>query len=144
MEIEVRDKFVQDLRDFADFIEEKGEYLPMDSYDCDFKVTCSLYDETTYDWETGETTVVKTAKELMREAAKALGKADKVWSEKYLDLQKDFGGIQLEFTIRRDQVCERKVVGTKVIPEKVIPERVEPEKVEEIVEWVCDDPLLAS
>jgi hypothetical protein len=114
-----RDNLVSSLRELADFIEDRGIDLPMD-YFVGFKLTTYLYN-----------------KEKATRAAKALGKASKVWSEHYLDLQRKFGeAITLEFTINRNNACTVKEVGEKVIPEQVIPERVE-----KIYEYDCD-PIL--
>jgi hypothetical protein len=52
----------------------------------------------------------------------------------------------LQFSVDREAVCQRKVVGTRTIPEQVIPseyvaERVIPAHEEEIVVWDCEPVL---
>lgn len=42
------------------------------------------------------------------------------------------GGYEVTYSIAREAVCERKVIGTREIAERVIPARTE-----EIVEWEC-------
>jgi hypothetical protein len=54
------------------------------------------------------------------------------------------GEYTIKYYTRRDNICERKVVGMKQVPEKVIPARVIPAHQEEIVEWECPDSVLAK
>lgn len=67
---------------------------------------------------------------------------------------KDFKGEDLEFApeycgeifkvnCKREQICERKVIGTRHVPEKIIPAQVIPAHSEDIVEWDCK-PILAK
>lgn len=54
-------------------------------------------------------------------------------------LRKEFpSGWALEFNVRREQVCTRRVVGTEPVPEQIIPAHTK-----EIVEWDCHS-LLAQ
>jgi hypothetical protein len=139
MEADIQAEFVEDLRSFADFIERKGANLPLDRYDCDITVRGFLYDDTNYDYETGETTVTVSAKDKMKQAIKALGKARKEWSMHYLDVQREFGLITLEFSVGREEVCKKVVTGTEEVPEQVIKAYTK-----ETYEWVCDDPALLA
>src|SRR5262245_53602482 len=101
MEPDIQAAFVKDLRAFADFIERKGAKLPIDAYDTEFTVRAFLYDDTVYDYETKDTKVTKSSKQKMTEVARNIGKAEKVWSDDYLDIRKDFGSISLEFSVTR-------------------------------------------
>lgn len=63
------------------------------------------------------------------------------WAKQYLgdwfSLVKDFGGgVTLELNIARAQVCRKVVTGTQIVP-------AQPEREVELVEWVCEDALLA-
>lgn len=69
--------------------------------------------------------------------AKALGSFEKNYSDQFITISKNIGGINLQFTAYRHVVCERVVVGTKTVPAQVIPERFVEEHDEEIVEWKC-------
>lgn len=133
MKYKDRDELVASLREFADFIENKGLDLPI--LMPHMKLTSWLYD----DYEDSSYDNPTTAKEKARRAVLALGKAEKNWSEGWLDIRKDFGCIELEFTISRESVCERKVVGFKDIPERVIEAQRQ-----EIIEWECVDSILAT
>lgn len=128
MKYKDRDELVQGLRDMADFIEARGLELPINHPN--MKLTTWLYDDYGQDRKL-------TAKQKARRVAKKLGKAEKVFSNNYLDIRRDFGPVCLEFTVNREKVCERKVVGVKQIEEEVIPAY----EIEE-VEWVCTDPIL--
>jgi hypothetical protein len=59
-----------------------------------------------------------------------------------LTLHRTFGpeieGVRVDFNFQREQVCERKVVGTRDVPERIIPAHTE-----EVVEWECL-PMLAE
>lgn len=121
------------LRELADFVETVGPKLPVD-LDAPY-LTAWVFD----DYKGVEAKHWLTAREKMRRIVKLVGKADKVYKENYFDLRKYFGPIKLEFTTNRANVCERKVVGTKEIPEHVVAARTE-----DIVEWVCNDPLLRA
>lgn len=56
---------------------------------------------------------------------------------------KDFGNqVELNFTLKRDQICKKVKVGEKIVAateEKTIP--ATPEHVEEIFEWQCPDSI---
>jgi hypothetical protein len=121
----------KDLREFADFIEAHGHELPGDiwigqSYN-------TLYD----DYEGG-----RTAKQKAKVVAKVLAKGalvEKQHDNYSLDLIRRFGKIKLVFSINREKFCTKKVVGTKEVEEYVVAAHTQ-----EIVEWVCDDPVLAG
>lgn len=72
----------------------------------------------------------------------AFGKGNKRFGNDELLFIPDVG-LQLQMRCQRDQVCDRKVVGTRHVPEKVIPAQVIPAHEEDIVEWDCK-PILAK
>lgn len=131
---EVRDT-VRGLRELADFVEAHGLELP-GSFEL-----CSgynfLFDDVSYSWD--PLRHPKTAREKARIIAKLLGKADKVYEGNYLELHRRFGSILVQFNVARDKVCERRVVEVIEHPEEIV---LRPAYTEEIVEWVCDEPLL--
>ena len=51
--------------------------------------------------------------------------------------------LDLKVNCKREQICERKVIGKKLVQEKHIAAQVIPEHEEEIVEWECR-PVLAA
>lgn len=73
-------------------------------------------------------------------AARAMGTAEKVYDvDSYFTVRRKFGSVWLDFFCNRDRVCRRVVVDTIAVPERVVPAHTE-----EVVEWVCDEPLLAG
>lgn len=46
---------------------------------------------------------------------------------------------QIEYSVKREAVCERKVIGKKTVEERVIPAHEEEE-----IEWVCNDKSLLA
>lgn len=77
-------------------------------------------------------------KEQMRNVVKQLGNVSKFPSGEHLAVEKKFGDRTF-FTVyvNREQVCHKVVTGIEHVEEKVTPAHDK-----EIVEWVCDDPLL--
>ena len=67
-------------------------------------------------------------------------KVDKDYSDKYAKVEARFGGVQIELQAYREEVCERRLVGTEV---RKVREYVEIEKEVPVYEWDCN-PLLAS
>src|SRR3990167_9765901 len=76
-------------------------------------------------------------------------KTEKVFDRSFsgsFEISRMFGAIKFCAIGRKDNVCERVVVGKTLVPEAVIPaqpETVIPSHEEEIVEWQCKDSLLA-
>jgi hypothetical protein len=118
MKYKHRELMVASLREFADLIERKGLELPIDSP--------NLY--ITFSVDT---------KERIRKAAKALRNTKKLAYSNVFELCKEIGCIKLYFSIHRELVCKKVVVGMEEVPEHVIPATVR-----EKVEWICDDPIL--
>lgn len=81
--------------------------------------------------------------DLVRLFTRELGRVDKRPAETFYYCHAKIGDIGIYAVIERSKVC-RKVVRTETVPaspKQVIPARTEQER--EVVEWVCDDPLLA-
>lgn len=83
--------------------------------------------------------VVCSTKDNLVAAARTGGRWEKVDEGSYFTLRRSFGPINLDFFITRDKVCRRVVVDTIEHPEKVVPAHTE-----EVVDWVCDEPILAK
>ena len=63
---------------------------------------------------------------------------EKVYNEEWFSLRKVFGdSFQLEINATRETVCRKVVTGTRILPAR-------PEQTVEIIEWICDEPLLAG
>lgn len=79
--------------------------------------------------------------------ARAMGHAEKMYTDTSLHLNKVFSGdVRVSFVADRAEVCERVQVGVKVIPEVVLEAReqtVIPAHEEPVYEWRCE-PLLAK
>jgi hypothetical protein len=118
---------VQDLRDLANFLEDRPEIAELCS---DTNVNGWVY-----------------SREAMALAARAFGKADKVIVGDYwMCLRRVFGTITLGINVPRQEVCRKVVTGTRVVPATILPAREKtfvPETVEEIFEWKCD-PILGE
>lgn len=72
--------------------------------------------------------------------ARAYPKVEKDWLSNYLILRgMEFGGLHVEVYTERQAVCRRIVKGTRQVPERIVPAHEE-----DIVEWECDEPLLAA
>lgn len=81
--------------------------------------------------------------DLVRLFTRELGRVDKRPIETFYYCNAKIGDFGIYAVIERAKVC-RKVVRTETVPaspKQVIPARTEQER--EVVEWVCDDPLLA-
>lgn len=128
-----RDKLVDSLRELADFVEENGLELPFDTWSIEQRFGDILYD----DHELDDKRHIRTAKEKLKQAVRTLGTVEKVWSNNHLDVRRDFGCLVLEFSVSRQAVCERVVVGKKEHPA-----HTSEAWTEEIVEWRCDDASL--
>lgn len=74
----------------------------------------------------------KTFSNMIRSLCSGKLKLEKVYSDYYCQVTRNFGDMRLTVHIGRENVCERIVTGTKVVPAQVYEERIE-----EIVEWKC-------
>lgn len=82
-------------------------------------------------------------------AIKGMGHLEKeTKGDHYFSLVKRFGPrVSVEWNKKREEVCERVLVGIEIIPAKPartveLPE--EPEKVEELYVWKCPESILAA
>ena len=75
----------------------------------------------------------------LAQLARELGKVEKIHGDDLFRVRRQFGPHRIDGVTSRAEVCTRVVTGTRMVPEEVTPAHEE-----EIVEWVCDEPLLAS
>jgi hypothetical protein len=124
-------KMVEGLRELADFIENNIE-LPIEYPE--IKVTFWVHEREQH-----------SVKESMAMAARAMGNAAKIYTGSYFDLRKKFGeSVTLEFTSTREGVCRRVVKEVIHHEQELVQAYIKPARDEEVVEWVCDEPLLRS
>jgi hypothetical protein len=111
-----RAAFIQSLRACADFLETHTTVPAPRS--CDLHV------------------FVHSKEEVIRQARVATW--EKVYFDHWFCLRKTFGEeVSLDITIEREAICRRVVTGQRVAP-------ATPETLVDVVEWQCDDALLAS
>lgn len=120
---------VKDLRAFADFIEQHGVEIPGDIY------ISNSYNSL---WDDDNSTAKEKAKAVAKILARG-GLVEKKHDDYDLTLIRSFGKIKLKFSIQREKFCKKVVTGTREIPAVTYEARTE-----EVVEWVCDDPVLAG
>lgn len=121
----------QGLRELADWVEEYGPRLPVRQLEVPG-----------YNFLHDDYNGKHTAKQKARIVAKLLargGTCEKKFQDNYLILKRAFGPLELEFNLGRNAVCRRVVVGTEHVEEHVIEAHDR-----EIVEWVCEDPILTA
>lgn len=125
-------ELVEGLRELADFIEAHPELPIAEKPFVNIEFWChenELYPELK----------LGSVRLRLAIAARAMGLANKKYSGGYFDVYKRFGDcVRLTFTANREYVCRKVVKEVVHHPERVIPARDE-----EVVEWVCDDALLA-
>jgi hypothetical protein len=73
---------------------------------------------------------------------RAFGGGGKEFKGEDLEFTPEYCGDIIKINCKREQICERKVVGSRHVPEKIIPAQIVPAHEEEIVEWDCK-PILA-
>lgn len=79
----------------------------------------------------------------LQAVARELGSAIKGFDDDSAWVSKKFGPVELRYYVSRNEVCERVVTGTREVV-KQVPTAFEAQTVvEEIVEWRCDDSILA-
>ena len=128
-------QLVEDLRDFADFVEEHGPQLPGVSVELRSWI---------WGYEVADQGVPEGVALALRAGIKSADEVTKEYSDDYFRLYLRFGKLQYRVVCNREEVCEKNVIGTKTVTKKMPPEGdwTEQEVEEEIVEWVCN-PLLA-
>jgi hypothetical protein len=125
-----KESFIKELRDTADFLEERGfdENIRIGS----FMIYLFCNDVDTFTRNT-----------------KALGSFEKDAQFSYLNATRKMGAnFSIQVTIARELICKKVVVGKKVIPareETIIPEKVipaMPEREEDIIEYECPESFM--
>jgi hypothetical protein len=110
-------EIAQNLRDLADFLEQHEEVPPV------YSMTLNAFTHT---------------KEELQDVARKGAPWEKIYEAGYFSLRKRFGPVTLDINLNREKVCRRVVTGTRIVPAQP----AEPEHEEDIVEWVCEDPIL--
>lgn len=121
-----RENFIQDLRDFADWLERTPD-APLPLLPQRFDVFS-----------------ISNKDELKRACLAIGGKLTKGATESFFYMRKDFRSIHYDINADRGEVCERVVIGTRTIPaepERTVTVAAQPERVEEITEWRCGEVL---
>src|SRR3970040_2760239 len=128
MKYKHRDELVEGLRAIADFIEEKGLELPIDTpYLALEKYIYQNYSSSRHP---------RTQRQELQRAAITLGRAEKEFEYNFT-LTRNFGEfVKLRFSVPRETVCKRVVKGKRHIPAQTT-EAYD----EEIVEWICTDQI---
>lgn len=125
-------ELVEGLRELADFIEAHPELPIVEEPLVNVEFWC--HENELYPWLNLGSVRLRLAT-----AARAMGLASKRYTGSYFDVSKEFGDcVKLTFTANRENVCRKVVKEVIHHPERVIPAREE-----EVVEWICDDALLA-
>jgi hypothetical protein len=122
------EKFVQFLRDLADWYSQHSEIPPP------------------YSLEGEGIAVYLFGHDNPQEILRAIGSFEKGFNNEYFEAKKAIGGKTLKFIFYRDKVCTPRVVGKKLIEKTVIPSSFTPEKVIEAheveeIEWDCSPVL---
>jgi len=135
MDNDKRWTLANDLRQFANFLDDHGQDIPDVNVDVSSRV-----------WSWTNAGDVPTAIALaLRAGMKGADEVRKKYSDDYFRLYLSFGDLEYRVSCDRDEVCERTVVGTETVMELAPPEGEWTEKPVEkdVVEWVCN-PLLAA
>lgn len=135
-----QDDFVYQLHRLADFLNDNPTYIPHGGLRIFKRVWADESD--------------KEAVVQMANHAKTLAPCDKRTSEYDFEIVKSFGPHEINVYTNRENVCERKVVGTKTVKrygysaedQAVIDtmQKQHVEATEEIVEWTCPPSLLSQ
>ncbi len=116
---EQRTAYIEGLRELADALEQRPELL-------DGLSPVMLYCFT------------QSRADFVRRADELGGDRSKTFDDWYVNVRRTFGPHAVEVCVNREQVCRKVVTGERLVPAKP----AEPEHVEEVVEWVCDDPVI--
>lgn len=113
-----RRDYVQGLRELAAFVE--------------------MHPEIPLPWAGSQNAFVNDKADLAAIAKIVGGRWAKGVSPDFFFIRKEFaGGFSYEANIGRESVCKKVVTGTRIEP-------AQPEREVEIVEWICDEPLLTA
>ena len=125
---------VDDLRKFADFVEEYWADLP------DVEVEAA-----SHVWGFNNEDVPEVIVDAVRSGLHAGATISKQYSDTYFRAYFKFGALEYKVVCDRDEVCTAKVVGTETVTKRVPPEGewTEEEVEQDVVEWDCH-PLLAQ
>lgn len=77
--------------------------------------------------------------EFLTAARSLAGRREKIADDHYFTVRRSFGPVHVDVYTARSEVCRRVVVDRIERAEVVLPAHVE-----EVVEWVCDEPILAG
>ena len=128
-------QLVEDLRNFADFVEEHGPQLPSVNVELRSWI---------WGYEVENQGVPEGVALALRAGLKSADEVTKEYSDDYFRMYLKFGKLEYKVICNRKEVCEKNVIGTKMVTKSIPPEGewTERQVEEEIVEWVCN-PLLA-
>jgi len=141
MKYKERDRLVAELRELADFIEERGLMLPNTYHHPQISLYLTETDYVRND-ETNEyeSTLNETrTKQNLKRALDAFGTCDKEYTDKRIAIEKKFecsGRTMIRATVDRSLACKRVVVGQKLEQAVFVPAKMVDE-----VEWQCDEGL---
>lgn len=62
------------------------------------------------------------------------------WGDRF-DFERQYDGVKLEIYAHRDQVCERRVVGTETVTIPAVEAQAERTETREVIEWDCNPVL---
>ena len=112
-----RAEWVNGLRAMADWFEQHPERIPL--------------------WNHLQINLFPGDKAELAVLAREFGRAVKDGDDRWFHVKRPCGPHSISGTIEREQVCRKIVTGTKIVP-------AQPEREVEVVEWVCDEPVLAA
>lgn len=126
-----RDDFVQGLRALADALE-ADDGLPIPTMSAPTV------------WPSTRSELAAVTKAMLR--AEPRGRIEKSpLASTYFNVSKDFGGgVKYDATMAREEVCQRRQVGTKTVTREEAVETRTVEVEEPVYEWDCADPILQA
>ena len=130
-------KLTENLREFADFVDDHHDLLPEE-----ISIRPNSY---VYNWSistsNGET-VPDVITKAMRAGLQGTGKVKKNYRTDTFTLTFKFGKLNYNILCDREEVCERIVTGTEEVTESVAVKWEDQTRTKETVTWKCH-PLLA-
>lgn len=142
MRYATRDKYVAELRELADFLEQHGHKLPENTWyttTMQISLTATDYEKNPESGEYESTINEEKTKHNLKKFLDAVGACEKDYREDSIKVWKNFastGNTMIRGTVDRSIACKRVVTGKKLVPATLIQARIEEE-----VEWVCDEGL---